>query len=184
MPAVPLPAPEADDWIALTREPLDLQRASQWVARPDCGAVVTFSGLVRDHAEGTTDVTHIDYEAWAEQVEPRLVAVAVEARRRWPTLGRIVLWHREGVVHLSEPSVVVAVSAPHRGEAFEAARFGIDTLKATVPIWKKEHWAGGSTWARGAQHIVDVAAGHDPQGLADRTVAPDPADTSQPGGDR
>jgi len=147
--------PSADDWVALTTEPLDAGRAAEWVARPDCGAVVVFSGLVRDHAEGTTDVTHIDYEAWAEKVIPRLHEVAGEARRRWP-VGRVVLWHREGVVRLSESSVVVAVSAPHRGEAFDAAEFCIDTLKATVPIWKKEHWAGGSTWARGAQHITEV----------------------------
>ena len=153
MPPVP---PEVDDWVALTSEPLDLQVAASWVARPDCGAVVTFSGLVRDHAEGTVDVTHIDYEAWAEQVVPRLAAVAVEARHRWPQVGRLVLWHRHGVVHLSESSVLVAVSAPHRGEAFEAARFAIDSLKATVPIWKKEHWAGGAEWARAAQHITDI----------------------------
>lgn len=156
MPFVQPAPPLVDDWVALSSEPLDLQVASDWVVRPDCGAVVTFSGLVRDHAEGTTDVTHIDYEAWAEQVVPRLEALAAEARSRWPELGRIVLWHREGVVALSEPSVLVAVSAPHRGEAFEAARFAIDALKATVPIWKKEHWAGGSAWALGAQHITDV----------------------------
>jgi molybdopterin synthase catalytic subunit len=153
--------PSTDDWVALTPEPLDVARAAEWVARPDCGAVVVFSGLVRDHAEGTTDVTHIDYEAWAEQVVPRLQAVADEARRRWP-IGRVALWHREGVVRLSESSVVVAVSAPHRGEAFDAAEFCIDTLKATVPIWKKEHWAGGSSWARGAQHITEVAASEAP----------------------
>jgi molybdopterin synthase catalytic subunit len=69
-----------------------------------------------------------------------------------------VLWHREGTVVLSEPSVVVAVSAPHRGEAFAAAEWCIDTLKATVPIWKREHWDGGSAWARAAQHITDVAS--------------------------
>jgi molybdopterin synthase catalytic subunit len=153
---VPMPTPDADDWVALTAEDLDVAAATGWVARPDCGAVVVFSGLVRDHAEGTVDVTHIDYEAWAEQVEPRLAAVAAEARTRWPDLGRVVLWHREGTVALSESSVVVAVSAPHRGAAFAAAEFCIDTLKATVPIWKKEHWAGGSSWARAAQHITEV----------------------------
>jgi molybdopterin synthase catalytic subunit len=171
MTFVPLAPPQVDDWVALTSEPLDLQVASTWVARPDCGAVVTFSGLVRDHAEGTTDVTHIDYEAWAEQVVPRLEALAAETRSRWPDIGRIVLWHRDGVVRLSESSVLVAVSAPHRGEAFEAARFAIDALKATVPIWKKEHWAGGSAWALGAQHITavdDLRAGADPEGAAAR----------------
>ena len=151
-----LQPPDADDWLELTPEPLGVEAATDWVALPDCGAVVAFSGLVRDHAEGTVDVTHIDYEAYDEQVLPRLEALAAEARRRWPDLGRTVLWHRVGTVELGESSVVVAVSAPHRGAAFEAASFLIDTLKATVPIWKKEHWAGGSSWARAAQHVTDV----------------------------
>ena len=151
-----LSPPPSDDWVALTDEPLDVQRAADWVGVPDCGAVVVFSGLVRDHAEGTTGVTHIDYEAYAEQVLPRLGELAAEARRRWPEVGRMVLWHREGRVQLSESSVVVAVSAPHRGSAFEACQFGIDTLKATVPIWKKEFWDGGSQWARASQHVTAV----------------------------
>ncbi len=151
-----LSPPSADDWVALTEAPLDVQLAADWVAVPDCGAVVVFSGLVRDHAEGTTGVTHIDYEAYAEQVLPRLGDIAAEARRRWPELGRVVLWHREGRVELSESSVVVAVSTPHRAEAFAAVQFGIDTLKATVPIWKKEFWDGGAEWARASQHITEV----------------------------
>lgn len=151
-----LPPPSSDDWVALTDSPLDVRVATDWVGVPGCGAVVVFSGLVRDHAEGTTGVTHIDYEAYAEQVLPRLSELAAEARRRWPEIGRIVLWHREGRVQLTESSVVVAVSTPHRGAAFEACEFGIDTLKATVPIWKKEFWDGGSEWARGSQHIVGV----------------------------
>jgi molybdopterin synthase catalytic subunit len=155
---VTLPIPDTDDWVGLTEQSLGVQDAADWVGRPACGAVVVFSGLVRDHAEGTVDVTHIDYEAWAEQVEPRLGEVAAEARRRWPMLGRIVLWHREGTVRLGESSVVVAVSAPHRAEAFAAAEFCIDTVKATVPIWKKEHWAGGAEWARASQHITEVGS--------------------------
>ena len=151
-----IPEPSTDDWVALTGEPLDVQVAVDWVGVPDCGAVVVFSGLVRDHAEGTTGVTHIDYEAYEEQVVPRMGELAAEMRRRWPDTGRIVLWHREGRVQLSESSVVVAVSTPHRGAAFAAAEFGIDTLKATVPIWKKEFWAGGSEWARGSQHVTEV----------------------------
>jgi molybdopterin synthase catalytic subunit len=101
-------------------------------------------------------VTRLEYEAYDEQVTPRLRAVCLETRRRWPDLGRIVLLHRTGEVPLTEAAVVVAVSAPHRGEAFEAARFGIDTLKATVPIWKREDWSEGSSWGREAQHIVTV----------------------------
>jgi molybdopterin synthase catalytic subunit len=156
---VNLQPPTADDWVVLTDGPLDSQTAIDWVGRPDCGAVVLFSGLVRDHAEGAVGVTHIDYEAWAEQVVPRLEAVVADARRRWPDLRRVVVWHREGRVLLGESSVVVAVSSPHRDVAFEAGRFAIDTLKETVPIWKKEFHAGGTQWARSSQHITDVASG-------------------------
>lgn len=154
--AVSLQPPSTDDWVALTESPLGIEVAGDWVAMPGCGAVVIFSGLVRDHAEGTDGVTHIEYEAWAEQIEPRLATIVAEARRRWPEIGRMVLWHRHGRVALSESSVVVAVSTPHRASAFEAAQFGIDTLKATVPIWKKEFSADGSQWARSSQHIVEA----------------------------
>jgi molybdopterin synthase catalytic subunit len=153
---VTLQPPATDDWVALTDQSLEVGLAADWVALPGCGAVVVFSGLVRDHADGSHGVTHIDYEAWAEQVEPRLGVVADQARQRWPELGRIVLWHREGRVLLSESSVVVAVSAPHRGAAFDACEFAIDTLKESVPIWKKEFFDGGSQWARAAQHITDA----------------------------
>lgn len=143
-----LEPPTTDDWVALTDQLLDVGLAADWVALPGCGAVVVFSGLVRDYADGSSGVTHIDYEAWAEQVEPRLGAIAEQARQRWPELGRIAVWHREGRVLLSESSVVVAVSAPHRGAAFDACEFAIDTLKESVPIWKKEFFDGGSQWAR------------------------------------
>ena len=126
--------------------------------RPDCGGVVSFVGTVRDHAEGRAGVTSLEYEAYASQVEPRLRAIADEARARWEGIGRVALLHRTGLLALREPSVVVVVSAHHRAEAFEAARYCIDTLKATVPIWKKETWAGGADWAKGA-HDVETLPG-------------------------
>ncbi len=135
---------------------LPVEEVSQWVVRPDCGAVVVFTGTARDHSVGRTDVTRLEYEAYEEQVVPRLDAIAVAARSRWPGLGRLALLHRIGEVPLTEAAVVVAVSAPHRAEAFEAARFGIDTLKATVPIWKREDWSEGTSWGREAQHIAEV----------------------------
>jgi molybdopterin synthase catalytic subunit len=87
------------------------------------------------------------YEAYEEEARRRLADIAAELRRRWPDVERVALLHRVGDLALSEPSVAVVVSAPHRAEAFEAARFGIDTLKETVPIWKREHWDGGSEWS-------------------------------------
>ncbi len=150
-------SPGEDDWIALTDEPLPVGDVAAWVVVPGCGASVTFSGTVRDHAEGRPGVTSIEYEAYATQVQPRLAAIAAEARTRWPTLGRVALLHRTGPLELCESSVVVSASAPHRSEAFDCARFLIDTLKATVPIWKKEAWDGGEDWGLDAKELRDVS---------------------------
>ncbi|HZQ87426.1 MAG TPA: molybdenum cofactor biosynthesis protein MoaE [Acidimicrobiales bacterium] len=148
-----------DDWLALSDAPLPVEEALRWAVRPDCGAVVLFSGTVRDHAEGRTGVTSLDYEAYAEQTVPSFAAIAEEARVRFPTVGRLALLHRVGPVALTESSVVVVASAPHRDEAFEAARFCIDTLKATAPIWKKEHWSEGSDWGTGGTPVEHMARG-------------------------
>jgi molybdopterin synthase catalytic subunit len=153
--------PDGDNWVGLSGDPLPIETALQWVVRPDCGAQVLFSGTVRDHAEGRTGVSELEYEAYVEQVEPRLARIAEEARRQWPTLGRLVLLHRTGVLAVGECSVIVVASAPHRAEAFEAARWSIDTLKATTPIWKRETWQGGSDWGLCAHDVTEVAV--DPQ---------------------
>lgn len=146
-----------DDWVALTAEPLPVAAVSAWVVRPDCGATVTFTGTARDHAPGRPGVHRLEYEAYEEPAVARLRALLAEARSRWPTLGRVALLHRTGVVELSDAAVVVAVSAPHRAEAFDAARFAIDELKRTVPIWKREAWDGGESWGLEAQHIVEIS---------------------------
>ena len=148
--------PDDDTWLGLTEEELPVGMAADWVVRPDCGAVVVFSGTARDHSPGRESVSVLEYEAYEEHVVPRLAAIAASIRDQWPTVGRLVLLHRTGPVAVGVSSVVVAVSAPHRGEAFEAARFGIDTLKATAPIWKREVWDGGESWALDAQHLVEV----------------------------
>lgn len=152
------PPCDADRWLALTSDVLDVTSAHDWVVRPDCGAVVVFTGTVRDHADGRTDVMALTYEAYDEQVVPRLNDIVDEMCRRWPSVGRVVAHHRVGRLELGEVSVLVAVSAGHRPEAFEAARYGIDALKATVPIWKQEHWPGGDDWGTGAQPIVTAGA--------------------------
>lgn len=151
-----LPPASGDTWLGITEQPLPVEAASVWVVRPDCGAVVVFSGTARDHSTGRDSVDRLEYEAYEEQVVPRLAAIAEAARARWSDLGRIVLIHRIGHVPITESAVVVAVSSPHRGNAFEAARFGIDTLKSTVPIWKKERWAEGESWGLEAQHLVEI----------------------------
>ena len=143
-----------DDWVGLTAEPIPVGRAVAWAERPYCGAVVLFTGTVRDHAEGRPGVSELQYEAYTEEVVPRLSTIAGEARQRWDGLGRVAILHRVGTLAVGETSVLVAVSAPHRAEAFDAARYCIGSLKATVPIWKRETWEGGSDWAL-CSHPVD-----------------------------
>ena len=155
MPEQLLP-PDGDTWIGLSDQPLPVERAVAWATTPSSGAVVTFLGVVRDHADGRDGVTGLTSEAYAEAAVQRLAAVAAEARRRWPVLDRVALLHRVGELALSDAAVVVVASTPHRAEAFEAARFCIDTLKETVPIWKQEHWPGGRDWGTGAVPIAGV----------------------------
>jgi molybdopterin synthase catalytic subunit len=143
-----------DEWCELTTNPLPIAAIYEWAVRPDCGAVVLFSGTVRDHAEGRTDVTSLDYEAYDEAALPAFQKIVQETRQRFPDARRIAIIHRTGRVDLSESSVVVAVSSPHRPIAFDAARFAIDALKESAPIWKKENWVGGSDWGTGAHDVV------------------------------
>jgi molybdopterin synthase catalytic subunit len=139
--------PSGDVWIAQSEEPLPAAEAVEWAAQPGCGAVVSFSGMVRDHSEGRPGVFLVEYEAYVEHVERVLGEVAEAARKRWPEIGRVALLHRFGALRVGEVSVLVAVSAPHRAEAFEASQFCIDTIKETVPIWKREHWSEGADWS-------------------------------------
>jgi len=160
------PPGTGDDWLALTDDTLPVGVAADWAVLPRCGAVVLFSGTARDHAAGREQVELLEYEAYEEHVVPRLAAIADEMRSRFPTLGRVALLHRTGVVAIGESSVVVVASAPHRPEAFAAARFGIDTLKASVPIWKRETWRDGESWGLEAQHITDAASAPSPEGAS------------------
>ena len=146
---------DGESWIGLSADELPGQAAVTWATRPDCGAVVSFLGTARDHSAGRDAVELLEYEAYEEQALPRLWAVEAELRRRWPEARRVALLHRTGPVGIGEAAVVVVVSSAHRDVAFEAARFGIDEVKATVPIWKRETWAGGESWGLEAQHVRD-----------------------------
>ncbi len=143
-------------WVGVTTAPLSVDEASRWVTRADCGAVVVFAGTVRDHAAGRPAVSEVEYEAYGAQVESRLKAIADGARERWGGVGRLYVWHRLGALAVTDCSVVVAVSAEHRAEAFDAARYCIDTVKTTVPVWKRERWAGGEDWGLDAHDIAEV----------------------------
>jgi molybdopterin converting factor subunit 1 len=135
--------------IELTAEPLDARRLEAAVAHPGAGAICTFTGVVRDSSRGE-DVTHLEYEAYAGMAETQMRVIAREIAERWPQ-ARVAMAHRTGRLEVGEPSVVVSVSCPHRAESFEACRHGIDRLKESVPIWKKEFAASGAFWIEGAE---------------------------------
>jgi molybdopterin synthase catalytic subunit len=108
------------------------------------GAVIVFRGVARRYSHGR-DVVHLEYEAYPEMAEKVMAQIGEEIKVRWPVSG-VAIVHRTGVLEIGQASVAIAVSAPHRGEAFEAAQYAIDRLKQTVPIWKKEVWSDGSEW--------------------------------------
>jgi molybdopterin synthase catalytic subunit len=126
-----------------------VQRALEFVADPGAGGTCLFVGTVRDHSDAGA-VTGLEYEAWNELAERRFREVADGVFERWPAC-RVAMLHRTGALEVGEASVVVAVSAPHRAEAFVACRHGIDRIKADSPIWKKEGLASGEAhWVAGA----------------------------------
>ncbi len=128
----------------LSEAPLDPAAVVARVSGPNAGGLVTFSGAVRDHARGQR-IRRLEYEAYPGMAEREMEKVCDEAEKRWPGV-RVAIAHRVGRLEIGDLAVVVAVAAPHRAEAFEAARFAIDTLKETVPIWKKEFAESGDYW--------------------------------------
>jgi MoaE-MoaD fusion protein len=136
----------------LTSRPLDARRMETAVAHKGAGAICTFTGVVRDNSRGRS-VTHLDYEAYTEMATAQMRKIADEIGERWPE-ARVAMAHRTGRLEIGEPSVVVSVSTPHRAEAISACKWGIDRLKESVPIWKKEHAADGSYWIEGDEARV------------------------------
>ncbi|MCA9080082.1 MAG: molybdenum cofactor biosynthesis protein MoaE [Planctomycetaceae bacterium] len=127
----------------LTHNPIDYTALTEQVRSDQAGAVVLFLGTVRE-LTGDRQTIALDYDAYPEMAVAKLAELEAEAREQWP-VTEIAISHRLGHLELGEVSVAVAVSAPHRGQAFEAGRFLIDELKVRVPIWKKENWADGTT---------------------------------------
>src|SRR5438045_425547 len=137
---------EATVSVRIQDEPLKLAPLIEFVERAGMGAVVSFSGNVRDHNRGRR-VEYLEYDAYRPMAERKMREIAEEAVRRWQC--RIAIRHRVGRLEIGEPSVLIAVSCAHRAAAFEACRFAIDTLKETVPIWKKAVWEGGEVSIEG-----------------------------------
>ena len=130
--------------IDLTTEPIDVQRLVSLVAGPDCGAIATFQGTVRDKNEGRK-VTRLAYEAYRPMALAQMQEIQVEVVKKWPGT-RLAMVHRLGSLAIGDISVVIAVASPHRDAAFAACRHAIEQLKSAVPIWKKESFEGGEAW--------------------------------------
>ena len=155
------PPTSGSDWLGLDDAPLPVAEAGAWAVVPHCGAVVSFSGTARDHSVGRDGVELLEYEAYDDQVAPRLGRLVALARQTWPDVGRIAVLHRTGPLEVGDAAVVVVVSAPHRDAAFAAARYLIDELKRSVPIWKRERWSDGESWGLESQHIEQPAPPRD-----------------------
>jgi molybdopterin synthase catalytic subunit len=130
--------------VALSEEPLDPTAIAQRVRSTGDGALVVFEGIVREHSRGK-QVRALVYEAYGSMAHKQIEQLAEEAARRWP-ISQLAVVHRTGTLQVGEVSVVIAVAAPHRGEAFDACEWLIDELKRTVPIWKKEIYTEGEAW--------------------------------------
>jgi molybdopterin synthase catalytic subunit len=129
--------------IELTDSTIDTAALADRARNPEAGAIVLFLGTTRELTAGKKTVA-LSYEAYREMAERRLAELEAEARRRWPVVECIIV-HRLGTVPLTESSVAIAVSTPHRADAFAAGQWLIDSLKADVPIWKREQWADGTS---------------------------------------
>ena len=146
---VPLTSPSTPpnknkDSFAITLAPLSVAESYTLADDPANGAIVVMSGMVRNQTDGKP-VVALEYQAYQPMALKVFEQIAAEIRRQWPDVNRVIIHHRVGRLQIGEISVLVAIGCPHRSEAFEACRYAIDTLKHTAPIWKKEHWADGSS---------------------------------------
>lgn len=133
-----------NDSFTITFAPLSLEEVYALADDPGNGAIVVMSGMVRNQTDGKA-VVALEYQAYQPMALQIFAQIAVEIRKNWPDVNRVVIHHRIGKLKIGEISVLVAVGCPHRSEAFAACQFAIDTLKHNAPIWKKEHWGDGSS---------------------------------------
>ena len=136
-----------EPFIQITREPLDRNALVAAVTHPGTGGIVVFEGVVRDNARGK-QIRYLEYDVYPEMAVKQIREILAEAERRW-NVDRVAVAHRIERLEIGEASVIIVVATPHRAEAFEASRYIIDTLKTTVPIWKKEVAMNGEEWVEG-----------------------------------
>ena len=138
----------------ITESPVDPEALREAIADPACGAVATFIGVTRNSFRGK-EVQYLEYEAYAPMAEREMRMIGTEIAGLWPAVAGVAIAHRVGRVEVGEASVVIAVSAPHRREALAACAHGIERLKATLPVWKKEIFADGSEWRENREEELD-----------------------------
>jgi molybdopterin synthase catalytic subunit len=144
-----------DDVFQLVREPIDAAALVRRVRAPEDGAIVAFDGFVRNQSHNRPTL-YLDYEAYESMALSKMREIGAQLHEKY-RIHRVAIVHRLGRLEIGETSVFIAVSAPHRAAAFDACRFAIDTLKRTVPIWKKEYFEDGAVWADGELPPVPVA---------------------------
>ena len=145
--AVPAGAAVEEDLCALIRRPIETAEIVAQLKGPPDGAVVVFEGIVRNHSAGRATL-YLEYEAYESMAIAKMREIGAEMREKF-TIRRFAMIHRLGRLEIGETSVLIVVCSAHRGAAFDACRFGIDTLKRSVPIWKKEFFRDGAAWAEG-----------------------------------
>lgn len=137
----------------ITHDVLQPDDIVRLVRRDEAGAITLFYGDVRNHSEGRS-VDRLEYEAHESMALKKMREVAAETKQRFPDICEVGVWHRIGTLEIGETSLLVAVSSPHRKDAFDACHWCVDRIKEVVPVWKKEHWSDGSAWVEG--HPVEV----------------------------
>jgi molybdopterin synthase catalytic subunit len=143
-------------WLEITDIALNVGQMYEFLNSPDAGAIVVFSGTVRSYSEVASDVKWLEYETYVDLAADRLSEIATNVFDSFDEIRKLAIWHRVGRVNLVEASVLVGCSAGHRGEAFDAARYAIDTVKTAVPIWKDEVSATGREWSPGSLFLDQV----------------------------
>lgn len=133
-----------DKYFWITTEPIDLQSVIRKVVRPEAGAISTFTGIVREFTKGKRTL-YLEYQAYVPMAETQLAQIGKEITEKWGDVKTAIV-HRIGHLDISDIAVAIAVSTPHREDAFAASRYAIERIKEIVPIWKKEHWEDGSKW--------------------------------------
>eukprot|EP01065_Artemidia_motanka_P002586 TRINITY_DN11224_c0_g1_i1.p2 TRINITY_DN11224_c0_g1~~TRINITY_DN11224_c0_g1_i1.p2 ORF type:complete len:195 (+),score=48.19 TRINITY_DN11224_c0_g1_i1:58-642(+) len=145
-------------YVGLTDQVIDASALVQRVSYPDCGGVATFHGITRNNFKGKR-VVHLEYEAYDAMAKKQMAKIAAAIRGRWPGVRGVAMVHRTGVVPVTEASIVICVSSPHRVEALEACHYAIDEVKASVPVWKKEMYEDGSAWKQNSEFLSSALFG-------------------------